>query len=280
VTHVDTDRQNLDLVGRRSFLRLGGAGLAGAALLSACGGTDSPGIARVGTAPTTTALPDAVVNDGVLLRTAASIERSVIGLYDTVLDAGLIPSSLTATASRFRDDHIAHAEALDGLTTALGSEPWLCGNPRIEELLIPAILTAILGDEAAGVAASDDPTRDVLNTAHVFESMATETYQSFVQLLSTPDLRRAAVTIGADEARHSSLLALTITGRPDGYLQLEAPATPPAIPVALALPSRFGTLGGLTLVIGAEDEVGLRRSINIDTPSYNTFVYDFLEPSC
>jgi Ferritin-like domain len=277
---VHTDRQMSALVGRRNFLRLGGAGVASAAVLSACGGTDSPGVARVGTAPTTTQLPDAVVTDGVLMRTAASIERSVIGLYSTVLDAELIPASLVSTVERFRDDHVAHAEALDELTAAAGSEPWLCGNPRIEELLIPAILTAINGDEAAGIAPTDDPARDALNTAHVFESLATETYQSYMSQLSSPALRRAAIAIGADEARHSSLLALAITGRPAGYLQLEAPESPPAIPVAYALPSRFGTLGGLTLVIGAEDEVGLRRSISLETPSLNTFVYDFVEPSC
>jgi len=277
---VHTDRQMSALVGRRRFLRLGGVGVASAAVLTACGGTESPGIARVGNAPSTTDLPSAVVTDGVLLRTGASIERSVIDLYTTVLGAGLIPDALVATAERFRDDHTAHAEALDELTAATGSEPWACGNPRIEQLLIPSILAAINGDEAAGIAPSDDPARDALNTAHVFESLATETYQSFMSQLSSPALRRAAIAIGADEARHASLLALAISDRPAGYLQREAPATPPAIPVAYALPSRFGTLAGLTLVIGAEDENGLRRSFSLETPSLNTFVYDFLEPSC
>lgn len=280
---MHTDRQidrQTALVGRRHFLRLGGAGVASAAVLAACGGTDSPGIARVGNAPTITDLPPAVVNDGVLLRTAASIERTVIGLYTTVLDAGLVPDPLVAVAERFRDDHTAHAEALDELTAAAGSEPWLCGNPRIEELVIPVVLSTILGDEATGVPASDDPTRDVLNTAYVFESLAAETYQAFITQLSQPSLRRSAILIGADEARHSSLLALAITGKPAGYLQREAPASPPPIPVAYALPSRFGTLAGLTLVIGAQDENGLRRSIGLETPSLNTFVYDYLEPSC
>ena len=56
--------------------------------------------------------------------------------------------------------------------------------------------------------------------------------------------------------------------------------SPPPIPVAYALPSTFGTLAGITLVIGAEDEVGLRRTFSLDTPSNNTFVFDYFEASC
>lgn len=267
-------------VDRRHLFRIGGLSAATAALVAACGGTDSPGIARVGTAPTTTALPDAVVNDGVLLRTAASLERSVINVYSTLLDGGLVPKDLTGAAERFRDDHTAHADALDSLTVEAGGEAFSCGNPRIEELVIPAILATINGDEAAGTAASDDPSRDALNVAHALENLATETYQSFLPMFSVPELRRQAMLIAAQEARHSSLLALAITGRPAGYLELEAPAEPPQIPVAYALPSVFGTLGGITLVIGAQDEVGQRRTFSLDTPSLNTFVYDYITPSC
>ncbi len=267
-------------VGRRNLLRIGGLSAAGAALLAACGGTDSPGIARVGSAPVTTKLPDPVVNDGVLLRTAASLERSVINVYSTLLDAGFLSADVAGVAERFRDDHSAHAEALDALTTGLGSKPFTCGNPRIEELVIPAIVAAITGDSSAGISPSDDPTRDALNVAHALENLATETYQSFLTQLSLPELRREAMLIAAQEARHSSLLALAITGRPAGYVQTIVPTEPPAIPEAYALPSVFGTLGGITLVVGAEDEVGLRRTFALETPSLNTFVFDYIEPSC
>ena len=267
-------------VDRRNLLRIGGLSAATAAILAACGGTDSPGIARVGSAPVTTKLPDPVVNDGVLLRTAASLERSVINVYSAFLDAGLIPKGLIGPAERFRDDHSAHAEALDGLTTGVGSKPFTCGNPRIEELVIPAIVAAITGDKASGIAASDDPSRDALNVAHALENLATETYQSFLAQLSLPELRREAMLIAAQEARHSSLLALAITGRPAAYVQTIFPTEPPQIPVAYALPSVFGALSGITLVIGAEDEVGQRRTFSLDTPSLNTFVFDYIEPSC
>jgi hypothetical protein len=270
----------LPSLGRRQLFRLGGLSVATAAVVAACGGTESPGIARIGLAPTTTDLPPANISDSVLLRTAASIERSAIGVYTTALDAGLLPSAAIAAAERFRDDHVAHAEAVDALTTEVGGEPFTCGNPRLEEITIPAILAAVLGDEAAGIPASDNPQRDVMNIAFALESYAAETYQSFVPMLSLPSLRGEAIRIAGDEARHSSVLALAITGRPAGYVQREVPASPPQIPVAYALPSRFGTLGGVPLVIGAADEVGQRRAFSLDTPSLNTFVYDSTEGSC
>ncbi len=268
------------MVDRRNLLRIGGLSAATAALVAACGGTDSPGIARVGSAPTTTDLPDPVVSDGVLLRTAASLERSVISVYSSFLGAGLIPKDLVGAAERFSDDHSAHAEAIDALTTAAGSEPFTCGNPRIDELVIPAVLAAITGDTASSIAASDDPSRDALNVAHALENLATETYQAFLPMLSVPELRREAMLIAAQEARHSSLLALAITGRPRGYVEIFASAEPPQIPVAYALPSAFGTLAAITLVIGAQDDVGQRKTFSLDTPSLNTFVYDYVEPSC
>jgi hypothetical protein len=58
------------------------------------------------------------------------------------------------------------------------------------------------------------------------------------------------------------------------------PASPPQIPVAYALPSRFGTLAGVPLVVGAADEVGQRRAFSLDTPSLNTFVYDSTDGNC
>lgn len=262
-------------VDRRQFFRLGGLGVATVTVVAACGGTDSPGIARVGVAPTTTDLPTGTVSDVVLLRTAASIEFTAIDVYNTALEAGIVPSGAVETVERFIADHTAHAEAVNALVTELGGEPFTCANPRLAEITVPAILAAIVGDEASGKAPSDDPERDVLNVAYALEVYAAETYQSFIPMLSVPELRKAAISIGNDEARHSAVLALAITGTPAGYFEVEAPAEPPKIPVAYAMPTVFGSLGGQTIVIGAEDEVGLRTSVPLDTPAANTFVYDY-----
>lgn len=263
-------------IDRRHFFRLGGLGVATVGVVAACGGAESPGIARVGVAPTTTALPDGAVSDVVLLRTAASIEYTAIDVYNLFSEAGYVPAAAADVVARFVADHTAHAEAVNALVEELGGEPFTCANPRLMELTVPAIVAAINGDEATGKQPSDDPTRDALNVAFALETYAAETYQSFIPMLSVPELRRAAITIGGDESRHSALLAIAITGRPAGYAEFEAPAEPPQIPVAYAMPSTFGSLAGQEIVIGAQDEVGQRTVLALDTPAANTFVYDFL----
>lgn len=271
---VDVSRR-LD---RRQLFRLGGLTATTAALVAACGGTESPGIGRVGVAPTTTALPDGAVDDVVLLRTAASIQYTVIGLYGELRAAA--PSAAAALVDLLIADHTADAEALNSAVAELGGEPFECGNPRLEELTVPAILGAINGDDASGVAPSDDPARDALNAMFAMETYIAETHQAFVPMLTAPALRQAAIAIGGEAARHASVLAMEITGRPDGYLEIEAPAEPPQIPTAYALSSLYGQLGGQTLVIGAQDEVGQRQSIALASPSFNTFVYEFTDGSC
>lgn len=293
------------LLGRRRLLQIGGFGITTAALVAACGGSETPGVGKIGNAPTTTALPPSAVNDVVLLRTASSLEHSVISLYDLVIDSpDLLDPAYVEVAKRFRDDHAAHAAAVEELTAAAGGEPWTCGNPRIDELLIPAILRAIQGAEAtattAALAPSDDPKRDVLNVAQSLESLAGSTYQAVVPALSTRSLRKAAVTIAAQEVRHAAILAIAITGRPQGYVTPDeitaaggtppelvvtevtvasgAPATP--IPVAYAVPGQFGYLGATPVVIGAPSDIGTRVTINLETPSLNTLVYEYLTPEC
>jgi rubrerythrin len=278
-------RTSTSPVGRRRFFQIGGLSVATATLVAACGGAESNSGARVGVAPERTALPDAVVNDVVLLRTASSLERSAIAVYDAVIgNTDLLAAALQDAAKRFRDDHVAHAELFEQLTTDAGGEPWQCGNPRIDQLVVAPVFAAIQGAKASGtvaeVPASDDPQRDVLNFAHALEDLAAQTYQALVPQFSEPELRRQAMVIGSQEARHSSLLALAITGRTDGYVMLEAPADPPQIPVVYAIPSTFGLQDGTQLVVGAQDEVGQRKTYNLETPSLNTFVYEYLTPEC
>ncbi len=275
------DQRRAALVGRRRFLQIGGLSVATASVIAACGGTESPGVARIGVVPVRTDLPAAQVNDIVLLRTASSIERSAIAVYETALGTGLLTGALADAAQRFRDDHAGHADVFDGLTTEAGGEVWSCGNPRIDQLLIAPVLDAIVGNEAKGIPPSDDPLRDVLNLAQVLETFAGETYQSLVPELTVASLRKESMTIAATEVRHAAILAMVITGTPAGFVPpVEAPAEVPQIPTVYAIPSRFGQLSGQQLVVGAQDELGGRRTFNVDTPSLNTFVYEYMTPEC
>ena len=65
------------LFGRRDVLRIGGFTVATAAVISACGEHVRGEVGRVGAVPTTAKLPDAVVTNVALLRTASSLEHSI-----------------------------------------------------------------------------------------------------------------------------------------------------------------------------------------------------------
>jgi hypothetical protein len=45
-------------------------------------------------------------------------------------------------------------------------------------------------------------------------------------------------------------------------------------PVAVRQP------GAIQIVVGAGDENGTRLKMNLETPSLNSFIYEFMEPSC
>ncbi len=308
------------LFGRRDVLRIGGFSVATAAVISACGEHVRGQIGRVGAVPTTVKLPDAVVNNITLLRTASSLEHSAINVYSQVIgNSALLDPKLQDVAKRFMDDHVGHAKLFENLTSEAGGVPWTCGNPKIDDAIINPIITRITkGAEATptskAVDPSDDPRRDVLNFAHGLEALAGATYQALVALFSEPTLRRDAMSVGAREGRHAALLALTINpDRPGGLVNFAdavnaEPAAPPTtiaptttvqdiatpaggtastpappqteIPSVTAIPGQFGALSAIQIVVGKGDENGTRLKINLETPSLNSFVYEYMKPSC
>ena len=309
------------LFGRRDMLRIGGFSVATAAVISACGEHVRGQIGRVGAVPTTVKLPDAVVTNITLLRTASSLEHSAINVYSQVIgNTNLIDPKLQDVAKRFMDDHVGHAKLFEKLTTEAGGTPWTCGNPKIDDVIINPIITRIIkGAEATptskAIEPSDDPRRDVLNFAHGLETLAGATYQALVALFSDPALRGDAMSVGAREARHAALLALTINpDRPGGLVNFDdavnaEPAAPPTtiaptttaqnianpvggkssspapvpqteIPSVTAIPGQFGALGAIQIVVGKGDENGTRLKMNLETPSLNSFVYEYVKPTC
>lgn len=313
------------LLGRRDVLRIGGLSVATATVISACGEHERGEVGRVGAVPTTIRLPDARTTNVALLRTASSLERSIINVYSQVIgNSDLLDPKYDDMATRFMQDHAGHAELFDQLTTDAGGTAWTCGNPKIDDVIINPIMKRItVGAEAtAGAAAiepSEDPHRDVLNFLHGLESLAGATYQSLVALFSDPTPRAEAMTVGARAARHAALLALTINpDRPGGLVNFAdavnaEPGSPPTtvappttlqnianqatggsavptptptptaqteIPTVTAIPSQFGGLGAIQLVVGRGDENGTRLKINLETPSLNSFVFEYMTPSC
>ncbi|HEX3088049.1 MAG TPA: ferritin-like domain-containing protein [Ilumatobacteraceae bacterium] len=312
-----------NMFGRRDVLRIGGLGLATAAVITACGETDNQ-IGRVGSVSTTVPLPDVAVSDVTLLRTASSLEHSIINVYSQVIgNSDLLDPSMDDLFRRLLDDHTAHAKLFEGLTTDAGGTAWTCDNPKFDDTVVQPVLERIIkGVPATTIAPaippSDDPRRDILNFSHGLEAMSAATTQSFVVLYSDPSLRASGLTVGANEARHAALLALTINpDRPGGWVNFSdavnaEPASPPTttiapsttlqnianapgaavpsdsvpavpqteIPTVTAVPSQFGSLAAIQIVVGAGDENGTRLKVNLETPSLNSFVYEYMQPTC
>ncbi len=166
---------------------------------------------------------------------------------------------------------LRHAADLGVLVGRAGGEEFTCANPFIMERAVGPILGALED--------SDDLHRDVLNIAHAFEALAGATYQALVASLEDPSMRSTAMLIGGEEQRHAAALAAAIN--PDALISPvlfgePVEADDEGFPVPYAIPSTFGQLTGIELVVGARNDEGARFSTQLQTPADNTFVYDYL----
>lgn len=272
---------------RRNLLRFGGVAALGTLVVAACGTDDTAGTStvppRLGDAPPLGSLPTPVVDDAVLLRTAASLEYTAIEAYDLVLgqlsalftgpNAELIP-----VVERLRSDHRGHADSVNEALLAMQAQPFECANARLQSVYVLPALELILGTQAAvafGVtpvgepkAPSDTPLEDVLTLAQGLENLAAATYQSVVPSLSLPAMRSFAMRIAAEEARHATLIARRLQPQvivPNGNsAETDARA---------AVPSTFGNMGQIPVYLGARNQVGNKTLVNLETPSLNALIY-------
>lgn len=167
------------------------------------------------------------------------------------------------------------------------------------------------GNEEADVPESDNRNRDATAMVFAMESVGAATHQSFVPQFSKPEYR-AATMIQADACgRRAAAMALVIN--PDNRINLaltaNATVSEPAVTIAettttaaqniaqpsedgagtgggeaepavaapqtyYAVPSQFGILSAFQLAIGAPSS-GNQFTLNIETPSINSFVYDY-----
>jgi rubrerythrin len=264
---------------RRRLFQVGGLGGLGV-LLVACGGDDTEsGPGRVGYAPPATPLPDVEKNDAVWLRTATSIEYTLLDVYQRMTEIGALDADTQALVDRFVEDHTEHAAALAELTTDAGGEPYECANAWYLERSVNPMFTQITGDEAEGIAPSDDPARDLLTVSNSFESMAGAMYQQMMQVLTDPGIRGDMMTLGAHEARHSAAVAMTATGVPEGYVSPvlfgeDLIPDETGLFTAYAIPGTFGSLAAIELVIGAPGDAGTRQTFVLETPADNSLIYE------
>ena len=268
---IDVPNPSLD---RRSLLRNGGIVLSFGAIVAACGenrsGSTDPG--RLGVAAPAPTLPTVELDDGVLLRTAQSLEFTAIAVYDAAMGLDALSGDEITLVERFVSDHQRHAADLGALITRAGAEEFTCPNPFLMDRAVTPVLAAL--DD------SDDLHRDVLNIAYAFETLAGASYQALVSELADKSLRTPAMLIGSEEHRHAAALAAAIN--PDALINPVLLAGDPVdtdadgFPVPYAVPATFGQLTGIELVVGRASTEGARFATQLQTPADNTFVYDHL----
>lgn len=254
---------------RRDLIRLGTVTLTGAVVASACGKQanveSSSNIASAGTVVPNDKLADEPVDDVVLLRTAASLEISVAALYDEILGAsGLLAGDAAGLIRRFRDDHLAHADAVNGLVRATGGTAWTKPNARIDDRYFVPALAAVTSE------GNPDAAVDAVMLALAAETLAGQTYQGVVGSLAAPALRSAAIGVGQDEARHAVVLAQYLN---PGYAGV-APATDEnGRPTVASVPSTFGALSSVQVRLGNPGDTGAKQNFILETPSLNALIY-------
>lgn len=173
---------------RRRFLALGG--VAGAALLAACGSSNKGAAESV--TPTTLA-PNAT--DVALLKTASSLEELEVALYQTALDGGLVKTPAVLEAVKvLQAQHKAHAGLFEGHTSRLGGEPMIAANPQLL-----AQYKSRLTDEGA-----------VLRAMFDLAQVTAATYQAAVGGVGDKQLNLILMSVAGVEARHVALIGTMI----------------------------------------------------------------------
>ncbi len=259
---------------RRELIQSSGVVLAFGVVAAACASNDAGGTpGRVGFAPPLPTLPEVEdpPNDATLLRTMQSIELAALELYKALMAMNVLNADESAVFDRIVQDHTRHADEIAQLAAGAGAEAFPCPNQVFMDRSVTPVLKAMEG--------SDDVHRDVLNVAQAFETNFGASYQAFVSMFQGLDLRTAAAFHAGDEHRHAEVLARIInpneTFSPTFFGQPEEKDKDGFI-VPYAIPSVFGKLSPVELVVGNVTAEGSRFGIQLQTPAQNTFVYEYM----
>lgn len=244
------------------MLRTSGALVAGGAVLAACGTT--PTVTRIGETPTIPKLTEATVSDAALLRTAMSVEKMVANMLSDSRLTGLADKTSAPIIAAFAAAHNAHLTALAPMVTAHGGQPY---NEPNEKLMVA------YGEPALALIAEGKKAVDVLALTLALETLVAGTYQYFVALATEPALRAEMMRFGAKSSRRAAVASQLIDGGIKAFGQ-QFDDQGILIPGTIAtFPAAFGSLSSVQVSLGAENEVGTRATILMDTPSLNSIIY-------
>jgi hypothetical protein len=177
-------------------------------------------------------------------------------------------------AKLFQSQHREHAKLIEQTTASIGGEPYTTSNPVVQAQVDTVVASIV---EAGG------KPEDIIALAYVLETVAAETYQTVVPVLTVPALREGAMRIGGVEARHSAVIAKLMPNSAvvpllggAGEATAETTTTVAATtettaagveyPPIYQVPSAFQPLTSVTAVIAGEQ-------VSMDPLGPNSFVY-------
>ena len=186
-------RELHDPTSRKRFLRLGGAGLAGALAmtLAACGSSEEEGAgAREGTLEVTTE-PEADPGlrrfgsgDLAIANYALTLEYIETDFYEAAIEADLLTGEVLELARRFGEHEAQHVEALEGLIREAGGT------------VIERPETKFEFEDA----------RSLTQMAATVEDLGAAAYLGQAARISSEEILAAALSIHSVEARHAAAL--------------------------------------------------------------------------
>ncbi len=258
--------------------KIGGLTVSLAALVAACGddrtGDEAPG--RVGYAPPITDPPDYPIDDAVLLRTASSLELTLVDVYETILGVGVLDGDqvlLVGTlgrrpSGRRRRDGRTHRRRRWhrlGVHQPVEHEP--IGRPD----------------------ARCDPGQrrpDARHPQHRQRPGEPRRRDPSVPHGRAHRRGRVGCDHGCRDARVAPFRGDRRGSRgAEGYVSPtlgggDVASDAEGIPLQFAITDRFGSIGQIELIVGAPDENGVRETFILQTPSLNSLIYNELEPTC
>jgi hypothetical protein len=188
-------------VGRRRFL-IGTGGLAGAALLAACG-SSSPS----SSGSTSSSSPQATVSgegqnlsgDLRVVGMAASLENSGVATYAAALKAanagklGTVPPAVVTFVKTAMGQHADHQKAWNAVLTSAGKQPVTAVDP---------VLQPTINKEFAKVT----NVTGLAKLAVLVENTAGQTYQNGLAVIKSPAGIKTAASIQPVEFQHAAIL--------------------------------------------------------------------------
>jgi rubrerythrin len=187
-----------DHTSRKRFLRLGGAGLAGAlaVTLSACGSSeDEEGGERGGAASFPTSDPGTKSfgeGDLGIANYALTLEYLETEFYARAADSGILKGEPLEVAKRFGEQEREHVEALSKLIRGVGGKP---------------------AEEPEARFPLENP-EQILKLAATVEDLGANAYLGQAAFIKDPEILAAALSIHSVEARHAAVLAEVTGAKP------------------------------------------------------------------